>query len=986
MHGKTTDLFLLKMILRGVFRHKRRNLKFLLVLVFSMCATIFSLAFQNAFRNRYLDLGIDARTAHITILPANSSWLKKTFIALTNEDLTLLSVTAELNAKINELPEVEIGARILEVGGAFYAMDGKAQSGGAVTGVPHAAYQRIFPGITLLEGSNEITPDPASKDVPFVRWGIQRFEAVKNIDRFVAEDIIVSGSALELFLKRLHSDFPLQCVSVSPVLVLNDRVLTCLNSIVFSDGLISQILVDQSLMIDLETENIIRLYAEVKVVKPADQRNWNKRIVRSLYQAELREVEESIALYKPMGLILANPHANKDAAPSLMPIHFAGFVEGIPEFYGYNFVDLEVLQKSLKLSMENCTSYLVRCKGMSDIPVVSAIIKSLLLERGLDYAVVDYRYLGNKTHMPIAMAIDIVFTLLNVLFLSVCFLFVSYNVMVSLLRRRREFGVQLVLGMSRLKCGIVYIGEVAFVVFVSWIFASAIMLVILENFTSHGMPGIVFFPKGILKFYLEFRYFGLALVLVAFSSIGATLISYAKLRKIEIVNLLIGESAGSEAQMSKNILSIFRNVNSSRALFLKIAIRNLFSNKRRNLIICVIFGSIISMLYLFLAFSDGAISNFRKGFQAINNPRGDIMATKRGFADELRRYPSSEALREMTLENANAIMDKLRQLDYVDSAMIKTNPVPLKLFAKDSTFAGLSFRGLDESIRSYIESRIDIVEGRSIARGAKNELLLNIANKDTLGVIVGDSVTVFGNDLFGHTVIEDFVLVGWYKPEIDNPFLAFVAFVDMKGYTAISGYRENEIFTINLAIDHGFSLQNAQKKLTDLSALNNWDAEFNAFENVYAQDDQKYGAVKFIIICISAMVIIFVMIGVINMILINLYDRRKEIGTYYCIGAEKSLLIKSYSAELTILNLFASVCGILLGISIQFIINSLNLTTTNPGMQFVFGGDQFRMDFNPASIAALFIMTGLISAVMSMLSLRNSLSVPPIAALRETKE
>jgi putative ABC transport system permease protein len=128
------------------------------------------------------------------------------------------------------------------------------------------------------------------------------------------------------------------------------------------------------------------------------------------------------------------------------------------------------------------------------------------------------------------------------------------------------------------------------------------------------------------------------------------------------------------------------------------------------------------------------------------------------------------------------------------------------------------------------------------------------------------------------------------------------------------------------------------------------------------------------------------MIGVINMILVNIFDKRKEIGTYYCIGAEKSLLTSMYACEILIINVIATVVGMLLGIGLQVIINTLKLSSTNPGIQLVFGGNIFHMVYNFSSVVMLFISVIVITLVISLIALRKSLKVPPRVALLETEE
>lgn len=976
----------LKLIFRGIFRHKKRSLKFFALLTVCFMMTIFSLSFQDSFYEEYVDLGINARNAHINIFPPESVWLKNSFTSIQKEGMPLLEIDDEFNKFINGLSEVEVGTPIIETGGAFYTKEGKMQSGGTITGVKASDFRRIFPGIELIKGMDDITVKPESDNIPFLRWDVQNNEKIQNIDIFVPEDFKSKGAKLEDFKSKISKDFPILFTSNNyQGQEGTEKFINQLNNILEREDLYSNVPEYYTEKYDFNVVNIIKQIKNQSFENESELKNWNKRLIQTIYPEDINEVPEGIALNKPMGLFVASTDDTRP--PILIPIEFIGYCEGIPEFYGYNFIELKVLQEYIDVSNDKCTSYLIRLKDEKDLGVVMTKVDNYIKERGFDYKVVDYKYIGNKTHIPLATGVSIVFRSLIILFLLISIFFVSYIVTISLIRRRKEMGTVITLGMSRNENILVFLGENLVLITVSWIAASMLMGLLLIYLSKNGLGGIVFFPRGILHFKFKYEYFTKAYLVITIPGILASIFPALKLRKATLVELLKGEISKRKRNSNNKLRGNFgSSTESSFVLMLKLAVRNIFANKRRNVVIFVIFALVVTILHLFLAYGDGVVSNFRNGFQALDNPRSDIIATKKGYADLYKINANSDELKDMPIIDYEEIHNEILKMDFVKDAYIKTVPVNLDMFVNESRFKNLSFRGVDSSMFDYLTSKVDIVEGRMLESQDENGILINIVNKPELKANVGDTTTALGSDLFNHVITEDFKIVGYYRPKIDTPFFTSLVFTDIHGYNAVSGYLSNEVNFLNINIEKGESLVKRVSQLNEWAASNGLDIEFNEFGKIYVQDDEKYGTGRKMIMMLTYLVIFFVMIGIINMILINLYDRRKEIGTYYCIGAEKSLLIGVYTLELLIINVIATTVGVAIGLGLQRFINSLKISSSNPGIQIAFGGSVFYLDFNPISTVMLFVSVVVITLVISLVSLRSSLKVSPIMALQEMDE
>ena len=113
--------------------------------------------------------------------------------------------------------------------------------------------------------------------------------------------------------------------------------------------------------------------------------------------------------------------------------------------------------------------------------------------------------------------------------------------------------------------------------------------------------------------------------------------------------------------------------------------------------------------------------------------------------------------------------------------------------------------------------------------------------------------------------------------------------------------------------------------------------------------------------------------------------RKKEIGTYYCLGVEKTYLIWMYSLEIFFVNIVACTTGILFGLVIRIIINGLNIPITDTGLQLAFAGDRIYVGASFSTVAWIFCGVALISCSTALTTLGKSLKVSPSVAIRETE-
>ncbi|WP_038185004.1 MacB family efflux pump subunit [Vibrio rhizosphaerae] len=108
-------------------------------------------------------------------------------------------------------------------------------------------------------------------------------------------------------------------------------------------------------------------------------------------------------------------------------------------------------------------------------------------------------------------------------------------------------------------------------------------------------------------------------------------------------------------------------------------------------------------------------------------------------------------------------------------------------------------------------------------------------------------------------------------------------------------------------------------------------------------------------------------IGVMNIMLVSVTERTREIGVRMAVGARQSDILRQFLIEAVLVCLSGGVLGILLAFLI--------------GVLFSYGGGNFQMIYSTTSIITAFLCSTLIGVLFGFLPARNAARLDPIEAL-----
>jgi ABC-type lipoprotein release transport system permease subunit len=436
--------------------------------------------------------------------------------------------------------------------------------------------------------------------------------------------------------------------------------------------------------------------------------------------------------------------------------------------------------------------------------------------------------------------------------------------------------------------------------------------------------------------------------------------------------------------MERNWLQSPRSEGGFLMLTLKLALRNMLAHGQRSFIMFLAVGLTSCFVFLFMAFSDGELRNFREVVMAAYNPPKDIVVSAKGYWAANDSGDDWETVSAHSLSDWPALLPRLQAVPGVADASAASATLWLDMQAGGQRYQNFGLRLLDPAHGWQILPFVGLKDGAWLTDGEEPQLMLHNKARASLPVRPGDRVTLTGRDLFGQVISQEVTITGFFVPGQDNPNLSGRGYLNRAAWELVSGFNRGEALEVHLKLASGARPAEVVARLQQWAKDEDLALEFTDATAWKRNDGGVYEMLRFIFQFISLLIVFVVSFGVMSVVSTNLYDRKREIGTYYCLGSEKWFLIRLYTAEILMINLGATLAGIGLGLGLREIVNALGIRTEDSGLQLVFGGSQFTLGLSADSVLFILAMMLTVTLVTALSTLGRRLKVSPVAALRET--
>lgn len=358
---------------------------------------------------------------------------------------------------------------------------------------------------------------------------------------------------------------------------------------------------------------------------------------------------------------------------------------------------------------------------------------------------------------------------------------------------------------------------------------------------------------------------------------------------------------------------------------LKIGIRNVRRNLRRTLItVLAIFVGVVVML-LTRGLVNGIQGNLKASVTEVQ--LGDVQVHAKGYVDSMEGAPLTPNLPQ----------------DYLTADLAAK--AGAEAVAPRINFGGMISNGdrstmvLAQSIDPAVEYAVTprkkkvISAGRALEPGDAGVVVLATGLAQALDVEIGSTITVLTNTATGAMNAVDLTVVGLVAAgnPLENKRLAVIPLADAQRLLKMDG-RVTE-FALRVPVAGGDALTNDVKAqlLTLLQQKGGADFEVHTWKQLMPTIEQMMKAQNFVLILIIGIIFFIVLVGIINTMLMSVFERVREIGTMMAMGMRRPQVITVFMFEALTLGILGAVLGAVVGILLVMGIDAMQIPLTTPG-------------------------------------------------------
>lgn len=360
--------------------------------------------------------------------------------------------------------------------------------------------------------------------------------------------------------------------------------------------------------------------------------------------------------------------------------------------------------------------------------------------------------------------------------------------------------------------------------------------------------------------------------------------------------------------------------------YFKLILKNPFRNKTRSLLaiigIAIGIATIVALGMITASLEDSTETTLKDG-------SAEITATKIGSA-----MGSSSNLND-------SYVDELSKIDGVEktAGMLESSVVDSSSNNTQSNRFGFTLYGAKSGDLDIVG--ITKING-SLYKENENELIVGKSLAEQENYTVGDTINVYGNE---------FKITGIYETGS--------MFYDSAMYTSLDKLQnitdnEGKISSISIKIKKDANLTTVNDKIK--SEYNNTLSTITTEEMAETIDD-TLGMINSTTTAIEALAIVIGGLGVINTMMMTVFERTREIGVLKSVGWTKKRILAMIMGESIVLTLLSGIIGSIMGVLAVFILFKLG----GDDMSLVFNINVFIKAFSVALIVG--ILGGLYPAI-----------------------
>jgi len=345
-------------------------------------------------------------------------------------------------------------------------------------------------------------------------------------------------------------------------------------------------------------------------------------------------------------------------------------------------------------------------------------------------------------------------------------------------------------------------------------------------------------------------------------------------------------------------------------LYIKLAWRNIWRHRRRTVIIVLAMGLSLG----FMMFYDGLMDGFNQAIagNAVRVLGGNIQVHAQGYREKVDSNP----LLPLT-DDLSVVQTALSQPDVIAaSRRIQTGGL---VSNREGAFP-LSIVGIEPEAEAPVSLIAEhIVDGRFLKATDEDVILIGKGLAEALAIQVGDRITMVGSDANKQNRQRTMTVIGVY--DIGMPALE-------KGIVYISLAEAQSLFNLREQVTEvQITLKQVGKEAQVISALSpllsgyeveSWAQTYPELGNAV---NSKNGAMD----VFSVIIVVIAGIGVLNLLLMAVYERTREIGLLGAMGLKPAQIASTFILEGAMIGVVGVIAGIGMGLLINLSLGQVGM-------------------------------------------------------------
>ena len=407
---------------------------------------------------------------------------------------------------------------------------------------------------------------------------------------------------------------------------------------------------------------------------------------------------------------------------------------------------------------------------------------------------------------------------------------------------------------------------------------------------------------------------------------------------------------------------------------LKIAFRNLYRQKRRSLLTIAIISVGVVAVLLFSALSD-AFKNMMIG-QITDSMLGHLQIHRKGYVSSLDNLPLDKTINAKQMKKIGEILDNIPQVEAYSKRILMGGMLSNYMETTNIKVAGINPK--DEAVVTpLLTSRIK--KGAMLKKG---EILLPELVTKGMGLKVGQSIVLIVNNADGSVNGQNLKIAGIIESVVGPTGKYGYVHIDDAG--TVLRMDKPQFSEIAIRLNKIGSLDKVISQVAQETAgMKNKEGKPVVEVHSWKKLSPFYNIAKMIDLMslfINVLLVAIVLISILNVMIMAVYERIKEIGTLMAIGTLPGKIRAMFLLEGLFLGFFGSVAGSIAGVILIVAVKFAHIT-------IAFGRNENILIDPSIPFNQMALITLISTAVAIVASLQPAIKashMDPIDALRHS--